>query len=282
MHKARQRKLKRAKLRHKLFTTGPNKLSRGRLLKKHFDQSIQVNEVSIRSSKWPTTFNGLRIAHVSDFHLGDLMPLERAKQIIAMAASQEPDLVACTGDVVDLHPDGVEDFMESLANVKTTYGIFLVLGNHDELDNPQLVVDAALQAGIHVLQDSTCTIRKGDACLRIAGIGWAKSEKQCNGKVQNTCSSETHLLLSHNPKSFYAASELSIPLTLSGHTHGGQMALKNKMRVNLAAAAHKYTEGLYQEGNSNLFVTVGVGAWFPLRVNCPAEIAMLNVTNASQ
>ena len=281
MHKARQRKLKRAKLRHKLFTTGPNKLSRGRLLKKHFDQSIQVKEVSIRSSKWPTTFNGLRIAHVSDFHLGDLMPLERAKQIIAMTASQEPDLIACTGDVVDLHPDGVEHFMESLANAKTTYGTFLVLGNHDELDNPQLVVDAALQAGIHVLQDSTCTIHKGDACLRIAGIGWAKSEKQCNVKVQNTCNSETHLLLSHNPKSFHAASELSIPLTLSGHTHGGQIALKNKIRVNLAAA-HKYTEGLYQEGNSNLFVTVGVGAWFPLRVNCPAEIAMLTVTNASQ
>tara|TARA_Y100000590_G_C15609810_1_gene973398 strand:+ start:335 stop:1180 length:846 start_codon:yes stop_codon:yes gene_type:complete len=281
MHKARQRKLQRAKLRHKLFTTGPNKLSRGKLFKKHFDQSIQVNEVPIHSSKWPASFNGLRIAHVSDFHLGDLMPLERAKRIIDLAASQEPDLIACTGDVVDLHAEGVESFMEALASVSTTYGTYLVLGNHDELDKPKVVIDAALQVGIHVLQDSTCTIHKGDACLQIAGVGWAKSEKQCSVKVQNTCSNETHLLLSHNPKAFHAASELSIPLTLSGHTHGGQIALKRKKRVNLAAA-HKYTEGLYQEGDANLFVTVGVGAWFPLRVNCPAEIAMLTVTNASQ
>ena len=281
MHKARQRKLQRAKLRHKLFTTGPNKLSRGKLFKKHFDQSVQVNEVDIQSSGWPASFNGLRIAHISDFHLGDLMPLDRAKQVIAMTASQEPDLIACTGDVVDLHPVGVEAFMEALASVKTAYGTYLVLGNHDGLDNPKTIVDAALQTGIHVLQDSTCTVCRGKERLRIAGIGWAKSEKQCDAKVQNTCKSESHLLLSHNPKAFHAASKLSIPLTLSGHTHGGQIALPGKKRVNLAAA-HKYSEGLYKEGDSNLYVTVGVGAWFPLRINCPAEIAMLTVRGSQQ
>ncbi len=276
MHKARLRKLKRAKFRHKLFTTGPNKLTRGKLFKKHFDQSIQVNEFSIHSPKWPESFNGLRIAHVSDFHLGDLMPLERALDIVALIEKQEPDLIACTGDIVDLHPCHVRELMDALASVPTTYGTYAVLGNHDELDRPQAIVDAGLDAGIHVLQDATCTIHRGEEVLRIAGIGWAKTEKQCEQKVEHTCTNETHLLLSHNPKAFGAAQAHSIPLTLSGHTHGGQIALPKKKRINLAAA-HKYTEGLYQSGSSNLFVTVGVGAWFPLRINCPAEIAMLTV-----
>ncbi len=281
MRKARQPKLQRAKLRHKLFTTGPNKLSRGKLFKKHFEQSIQINEVSIQSSKWPTAFNGLRVAHISDFHLGDLMPLDKAIQIIEIMGSQEPDLIACTGDVIDLHPDGIDIFMKALASVKATYGTYLVLGNHDELDKPNMVIDAALQAGIHLLQDSTYTIHKGDGSLHVAGIGWTKSKKKCETKVQYTCNSETHLLLSHNPKAFHAATAISIPLTLAGHTHGGQVALPGKKRMNLAAA-HKYTQGHYQEGDSNLFVTVGVGAWFPLRVNCPAEIAILTVTNVSR
>lgn len=271
-------KFRRAKARHLFFTTGPNKLSRGRLFKNHFDQSLSLNEITITSPKWPEAFNGLRIGHVSDFHLGDLMPIEQARQAVQLLAKQEPDIVVCTGDVVDLHVDGASALLEELASIQAPLGTMLVLGNHDELDCANTFSSMAINAGIRLLIDATCQVQYEGNQLNIAGIDWAKSAKQCRQKVERVCNEDTHLLLSHNPKAFKPASELHVPLTLSGHTHGGQMAMKKKKGANLAVA-HRYSAGLYERGDSRLFVTVGVGAWFPLRVNCPAEVALLTVQN---
>ena len=87
------------------------------------------------------------------------------------------------------------------------------------------------------------------------------------------------LLLSHNPKAFKRAAELRIPLTLSGHTHGGQVAMREQGDTNLALT-HRRSAGVYDGGLSRLIVTVGVGPWFPLRVNCPAEIAMITMRSS--
>lgn len=273
-------KFRRAKARHLLFTSGPNKLSRGKLYKKHFDQSISLNEVEIASPVWPSAFDGLRIGHVSDFHLGDLMPIDRARNAIELLANQEPDIVVCTGDVVDLYVEGAQPLLRALTDIRAPLGTMLVLGNHDELDCANTLSSMALQEGITLLRDATCDVQVGGNQLRIAGIDWAKSAKKCSQKVERVCREEPHILLSHNPKSFAKAASMNIPLTLSGHTHGGQMALKKNKGANLAVA-HKYSAGLYELGDSRLFVTVGVGAWFPLRVNCPAEVAMLTLRNTS-
>jgi predicted MPP superfamily phosphohydrolase len=272
-------KFKRAKARHMLFTVGPNRLSGGRLFKKHFDQSIEVNEVVINTPIWPSAFDGLRIGHISDFHLGDLMPIDRALNAVSILAAQEPDIVVCTGDVVDLHVDGAFPLLEALTNIGAPLGTMLVLGNHDELDCAQTLSKMATRAGIQLLRDGSCHINHNGNVLNVAGIDWAKTAKQCKSKVENVCDKNTHLLLSHNPKAFKVASAVGVPLTLSGHTHGGQLAISKRKGANLAVA-HKYTAGAYERGDSRLFVTVGVGAWFPLRVNCPAEVALITATTS--
>ena len=269
-------KFKRAKARHLLFASGPNKLSGGRLFKKHFDQSVSLNEVELHTPLWPKAFDGLRIGHVSDFHLGDLMPIDRAKNAIELLARQEPDIIVCTGDVVDLHVEGAEELLEELTSVRAPLGTMLVLGNHDELDCADTLSSMAINAGVTLLRDASCNVQVGGHQLNISGIDWAKSSKQCKQKVVRSCTQDTHLLLSHNPRAFKPAAALNIPLTLSGHTHGGQMALRNKKGANLAVG-HRYSAGTYERGDSRLFVTVGVGAWFPLRINCPAEVALLTV-----
>ena len=134
----------------------------------------------------------------------------------------------------------------------------------------------AQHAGVQLLRDASCQIHHNGDVLNVAGIDWAKTARQCKNKVENVCDEQTHLLLSHNPKAFKVASKIGIPLTLSGHTHGGQLSIPKKKKANLALA-HKYSTGMYERGDSRLFVTVGVGAWFPLRVNCPAEVAMITV-----
>lgn len=274
-------KYHRARIRRFLFTHGPNRLTGGRLKRRHLDANVEVLPVDVHLPRWPAAFDGLRIAHVSDFHLGELMPLERALAVVEQLARLEPDFIACTGDVVDLHNEGARPLLEALAAVGAPLGTAVVLGNHDELDDEEALAREAEQAGLLVLRNEAAAINRQGEHLVVAGVKWAKSASLCRRYVTRTCDDSVNLLLSHNPRSFAAASDLGIPLTLAGHTHGGQLALRKRPKRNLAFT-QKHSCGLYERSDSRLFVTRGVGAWFPLRVNCPAEIALLTVNRRDE
>ncbi len=270
----RKRKYQRARIRHLLLTVGPDMLLGGRLSRRHIAAGVVVREFEIASPRWPRAFDGLRIAHVSDFHLGDLLSVPRALEILNQVANQKPDLIACTGDVVDLHHHDAPPVLEAMAAIAAPMGCLLVLGNHDELHCPDTLTAMALRAGVSVLRNEITEASLNGYALRIAGINWAKSQQDCASFVEQTCVEQIDLLLAHNPKAFDAAVRRNIPLTLSGHTHGGTVALKKRPNVNLALA-HRRSAGMFSEGDSRLYVTTGVGAWLPVRVNCPAEIAMI-------
>lgn len=277
--RARRAKYRRARIRNFLFTVGPNRLSGGRLSKRHLGQDIVVREIEIFSPRWPRELDGMRIGHVSDFHLGELLPLERAMEIVRQLGELEPDLIACTGDVVDLHHHEAMPLLKAMAEAGAPMGAALVLGNHDELHCGDTLARHAERAGMIVLRNDAVEIHRNGTPFVLSGIDWAKSTPQCAKLVEKACGDESHLLLSHNPKAFSRASEIGVPLTLSGHTHGGQVALKAKPNTNLAIA-HRQSAGLFEEGPSRLYVTTGIGAWFPLRVNCPAEIAMITMRSS--
>lgn len=270
-------KYHRARIRHFLFTAGPNRLTRGRISRRHLAQDVVVRELEVFSPRWPKAFDGLRIGHVSDFHLGELLPLERALQVIQQLREQEPDFVACTGDVVDLHHHEAGPLLEAMAEVDAPLGAALVLGNHDELHCTDTVCRLAQRAGLLVLRNEAAEIHHNGNTLTLAGIQWAKSTAECSRYIDTTLGNDSaDLLLSHNPKAFTRAAACGIPLTLAGHTHGGQIAMKNRPNANLALL-HRHRAGLFTSGPSRLYVTSGVGAWFPLRINCPAEIAMITM-----
>jgi uncharacterized protein len=279
--KQRTARYRRARIRNFLFTIGPNRLTGGRLYRRHIAQDVCTREIEISSPNWPAEFDGLRIGHVSDFHLGELLPLERALQVVEQLAALEPDLIACTGDLVDLHHYDAKPVLDALAAADAPLGAALVLGNHDELHCPDTISRMAMEAGVIPLHDEAVELHHNGGKLIMAGIDWAKSAKACSIKVDVACGDFAHLLLAHNPKAFPRASQKGIPLTLSGHTHGGQIAWKNSPLTNLAIA-HRHRAGLYSKGNSRLFVTTGVGAWFPLRVNCPAEVAILRMRHGAR
>ncbi len=274
-------KFRRAKIRHFLFTIGPDRLMRGRIRRRHLAQDIVPREIEIASPLWPEAFDGVRIAHVSDFHLGDLLPLDRALQIMDSVAKLEPDMIACTGDVVDLHHHQAAPLLKAMADIAPPMGSTLVLGNHDELHCGDTVAHIAREMGVNVLRNEVLTINHNGNLLNVGGVHWAKSAKACARNVDTTCPPPegVDLLLSHNPKSFHRAAQRSIALTLAGHTHGGQIAMRNRPHIGLGAA-HKLRAGLYSDGDSRLFVTTGVGAWFPLRINVPAEIALITMRSA--
>jgi hypothetical protein len=278
-------KYRRARLRHLLFTLGPHRLTRGRSTQRHLEKDVLLRELPINSPRWPAAFDGLRIAHVSDFHLGPLLPLDRALAVVERIAEQKPDLLAITGDLVDLHNHDAGPVLAALAAVDAPMGAMMVMGNHDHLHNPRELAEMARAAGLTVLDNEQAAVRRGSDRLLVAGIDWAKSAARCARHLAIACGADdgesaptgeppAHLLLAHNPRAFPPAAHRGIPLTLAGHTHGGQVALKSRPERNLALA-HRRSAGLYDSHGHRLFVTTGVGAWFPLRVNCPAEIAVL-------
>ena len=281
----RSGKYLRARVRHFLVTTGPNRLSRGWLVRRHHDDPVELNELEITLPNWPVAFDGLRIAHISDLHFGEIMPLDRAKSIVDIMARMQPDMVCNTGDLVDLACSGVEPVAEAIAAIKAPCGNYFVLGNHDELESSATVKRIVRNAGTTVLDNDICEVRRGKSVLRVGGIGWARSPAHCRSRIDRMLGPDgaVDLLLSHNPKAFDHAAERKTSLVLSGHTHGGQIARRNRPNANLALAmAHRRNAGLYELGPSRLFVTTGAGALFPFRLNCPAEVAMLTVRSAGQ
>ncbi|MHC4414963.1 MAG: metallophosphoesterase [Planctomycetota bacterium] len=272
---------RRARIRHFLFTVGPHRVSGGRITRRHLAQEIVVREMEMASPLWPSEFDGLRIGHVSDFHLGELLPLDKAVEIVECLGEQQPDLVACTGDLVDLEHVGAGPLLEAMGGLEPPLGTFLVLGNHDELHDPDTLTGMAVDSGLTVLRNEGVNINRNGSRLLVAGIDWARSAVACARQVDLAGGEQAHLLLAHNPKAFLRATDLGVPLTLAGHTHGGQIAMKKRPNANLALT-HRRSAGFFQSNGSLLYVTSGVGAWFPLRVNCPAEIAMLTVRHEEE
>jgi len=274
--RSRSVKFRKAQVRHLVLTVAADRLSGGRLLRRHLAQEVEVRQVEILHPRWPAAFDGLRIAHVSDFHLGRLMPVPRAVGIVESLAGLRPDLVACTGDVVDLHHDGVGPVFAALAAVGAPLGAHLVLGNHDHLDSARAVARLARRAGVGVLRDEAISLDGDGGSLRVGGVDWHRTIAGCTRRVRTAAGEGCHLLLAHNPKAFRSAADLGIPVTLSGHTHGGQIAAPRRPRTNLAFS-HRLNSGLYRIDDSFLYVTAGLGAWFPLRINCPPEVALVTV-----
>ena len=269
---------RRARLRHFFLTRGLNRISGDRLRQRRRADGVELREFQVDIPGWPVELDGMRIAHVSDLHIGDLMTVNDAARIIETLGDMNPDVVCNTGDVVDLDCMNLSPLFQATAALQPPLGNYLVLGNHDELDDPASVAAQAEEAGISVLRNTVATARDGGRTLRVGGIDWARSSSACHDQVDAAGAGDIDLLLSHNPKAFDRAAELGIPLTLSGHTHGGQIARKNRPNANLALAmTHRRNAGLYEKGDSRLFVTVGAGDLFPLRMNCPAEIVLLRI-----
>ena len=264
-----------ATVRNMLLTKLPDSLVGGRLKSRHVAQAIRIEELTLESAVWPREFDGLRIAHLSDIHFGHLLGEVRLMQAIDAVRAVRADLIAITGDLIDLSAHESPLLFERLALLQARLGVFVVLGNHDHLDHPRSIVRGARDAGLIPLMDESVRAGGRDGLL-VAGIDWSKSIPGCGERLRRCGVARADLLLAHNPKAFVAAEERGIPLTLSGHTHGGQVARRGNRRHNLVFT-QRLSAGLYRRGESNLYVTNGVGAWFPLRLNCPAEIAVIEM-----
>jgi predicted MPP superfamily phosphohydrolase len=234
---------------------------------------------------------GLRIAHVSDLHVGNALDGRALERMVDRVNALDADAIVVTGDIFDFDPSFVEDGVRVLSGLRARLGVYAILGNHDIYTGAERIARAfASEAPSLRLLRNECVRLPGAAPLYLAGVedpgrNWTARGVELDAlerlAAERPADGPT-LLLVHRPEAFGQAARLRFPLVLAGHTHGGQLALPTAGgHWNLARLVSPLTRGLYREGSSLLYVNRGLGVGGPaLRVNCPREIALLELVPA--
>ncbi len=244
----------------------------------------QINRLRLHYPGLPSGLEGLRIVQLSDIHSGIYMTETQMRDIFHLANEQNPDLVAITGDFVDNSPSEIPALYRALPDLKSEYGVFGCLGNHDHYASAPMVASALRQQGVQVLTNDSRTLRVNDEPLTLLGVDDIESrstnELRFGQAVQNVPQDSFRILLSHRPDLFDNARMQGIDLTLAGHTHGGQIGFEI-MGVPLYPIHlfHDYAKGLYEIGGSKLYVNVGIGmVGVPVRLVRP-ELTVIELTS---
>lgn len=285
-------KLRRARIRHAALTKAPLRLTGGWLARLPAITRLATVRRVIALPHLPRELDGLRIAHLSDLHIGELIQPHRLPGIVDAANALRPDMVAVTGDFIDLKLDVLDEVARELRRLVAPLGVFLVAGNHDHLVDGDAVVKCLRTAGLDVLMNEHRRAVFRGRAVTIGGIDYAHREQRLKRFVARSFRGagarggweDLRVLLAHHPHAFEAARQHGVDVTLSGHTHGGQVVLwrrrSKKGSIGLGNLGFRYPKGLYRCGHQYLHVTSGIGSWFPLRVKCPAEVACLTLRRA--
>ena len=250
-----------------------------------------LSTLPMRFAKLPPDLEGLRILQLTDLHLGPYRKVSDLEWVLAQATRTKPDLIVFTGDIADdlamLGPA-----LRLAAEQKPRLGVFASVGNHEyfrSITQVRRIVDASPVA---LLLDHGASIPVGSSTLYIAGADDpARSGGGFGGDVDGFLtrsvdraldgapSDAFHLMLSHRPDGFVASSARGVDLTLSGHTHGGQVGLFGRSAFEPIWPG-KYLRGEYVRGGSRLYTSAGFGHWFPFRLNCAPEAPTIVLARA--
>ncbi len=254
------------------------------------DGAFVVRRIRMRLPRLPERLRGLTITHVSDMHTGRLFRPEHLPRMIEEANALRSDIVAVTGDIIDHSNDFLPAACEAIAQLESRHGRYVVMGNHDLIDNPREFVQYVRDREPHFLIDRHLALDIGGERVQIAGLGWSRSDGKNRGDPGHqrraaaalaTADPDAFTLaLVHHPHAFDALAPLGVDLTLAGHTHGGQLMLTPPgwpVRIGAGSMMFRYLWGEYRRGRSALYVNAGVGNWFPVRVNAPAEIVQIRL-----
>jgi predicted MPP superfamily phosphohydrolase len=244
---------------------------------------FRVDEHEIVLPHWPAAMDGLRIAHLSDIHVGGGMDGERLARVVALTNAAKPDVVVHTGDFLT-HRSGEFDapLYEALAGIDAPYGQWASLGNHD-FDDPERLTRKLAEAGVTVLRNRVVTLHIGAQRLEIAGLdfGFGRSAGGYEALFSLWPQRDApRLLLNHDPRAFFSLPDACADLVLSGHTHGGHIGvqLSPGHALTLVGLAGIPDQGVFERGDMRMFVTRCVGFYgYPMRVGIPPEIALLTL-----
>lgn len=245
---------------------------------------LKVERVRIPIKHLLPGLEGLKIVHMSDFHLDPFNQIDLIHQAVAIANSLHPDLTVLTGDFVTRRAEAIWELSPVLAQLTARYGVFAVFGNHDVWTNAQMVRTGLQEAGIVVLRNTGVVLGNQHAPFYLAGLddgcwGFPHMDQALADVPQGILC----ILLMHEPDfADAAAQDERVALQLSGHTHGGQIRLPFIGTPVLPYMGRCYVQGLYRVNGMWLYVTRGIGSsGLPLRLNCRPEVTEIRLVSDS-
>ena len=240
---------------------------------------FRVRELTVSIKDLPAVLDGVRIAHVTDTHVGKFTRGTVLDEIVAATNRLEADLVLFTGDLIDNTIRDLPVAVQMLQRLQPGAGLFVIEGNHDLFDDPAGFEKGVRDGGLAMLRNEAATVLVRGVPVQILGIVWNHGHDAMARDVETVAAlrdpAAFPILLAHHPHAFDRAAELGFPLTLAGHTHGGQLMLNHEFGA--GPVMFHYWTGLYQKLGRALVVSNGAGNWFPLRLNAPAEIIHLTL-----
>ena len=244
------------------------------LLEKRFG----LAEASVSPVNWPQDIDPIRVLFISDIHTGIFLKPQTLSEILLALMELGPDLVAIGGDIVSGHSSEVYPYLDAFAPLShAPLGAWYCYGNHDYFDgNPQGIQQDLGSIGITTLRNESVALGHRQGEFILGGI-----DDLILGKPDwnRLCSQDgpPHLLLAHNPDHFYEAEARGISLTLSGHTHGGQIRLPNGPPI-IRQSRFCLDEGIYSFRSSMLIVSRGLGSvGIPWRWGADPEAILIDI-----
>lgn len=250
---------------------------------------LRVETVQLKLKRLSKALSGLRIAQISDIHMGGWMNAERLQHVADVVLAQKPDILFITGDFVTGRglTDGTEHSIKDLADVLTPLAkaipSFAVLGNHDYWTDAQAVRGLLTTCGITDLTNAVYTWTRGGDRLHLCGVDdvWV-GEARLEEVIAQLDDESAAILLAHEPD-FADTSAITerFDLQVSGHSHGGQVVIPFFGPPILPYLGNKYPAGLYRVGNMFQYTNRGVGMLNPaVRFNCRPEITLFILERA--
>ena len=269
-----------------------------------FTESIKVEKIAIAIEGLSSHLLGTKIVQLSDLHYDgiSLTPqvLDRA---ICLSNDLQPDLVFITGDFVTNDPEPINELATHLQHLKSKYGVYGCLGNHDLAFGKvkHQIIEALNRIELKILWNEV--IYPLGEELAIAGLPdfWSPEFKPA-AVLEQIPADLPRIILSHNPDSAKVLKRWRVDLQLSGHTHGGQIVIPNygplisilpKIRQRLPRQLRNHlpyirncakvtrhwswSQGWHQVGRNQLYINRGLGSYFPGRINCPPELTLITL-----
>lgn len=247
-----------------------------------------VEKVIVPISGLPPQLDGLTIVQLSDIHSGMFMRESQMAEYARIASDLKPDIIALTGDFVATHNDQVEPFMNAMSSLEAKYGVFGCLGNHDIFTRSEEALSRRFaSAGFKLLRNRNEIIDVNGVKLNIVGVDFLFASRSTASTLDRVLREMdlqgTTILLQHAPQLFPQAAKFGIDLTLSGHTHGGQISLTiGNIIITPARFSTMFLAGLFKIGDSHLYVNRGLGTTGPpIRINAPPEITHITLKSAA-
>jgi predicted MPP superfamily phosphohydrolase len=250
---------------------------------------LVVRRVDIDVPGLDPSFEGLRIAQLSDLHVGPHTSRRFLSRVVHATHALVPDLVAVTGDLIDDRVEDVDVYARALGTLGAPLGVFMIPGNHDVYAGWDDVEKALRSANLGtILVNDVHLIQRGDATLALVGTGdpaagWRGSSSAApdiDRAMANVPAESTAIAFAHNPALWPSLAQRGVALTLSGHTHWGQFAFP-KLGWSLASPFLEHAMGAHTERDSLLYINPGTGYWgIPFRIGACPEITLLTLRRA--